>query len=241
MKIRVLSDLHFEFHRDGGAGFVRDLHAESDELLVLAGDIAVGNGLLPALQRFCAKWRHVLFVAGNHEYYRHRPDEVRQILHTACRISPNLHWLDNRAVTVGGQRFVGGTLWFGEEAGEQPARHFLSDFHAIEDFEPWVYGEHRRTVNLLLAEVRATDVVVTHHLPAHDCVADKWKSSPLNPFFVHDLRWLIEKRQPKLWIHGHTHEPVDVHIGNTRLVANPFGYLDHEVQPKFRPDWVVEV
>lgn len=35
---------------------------------------------------------------------------------------------------------------------------------------------------------------------------------------------LIEKYQPTLWIHGHTHEKADYMIGNTRIVSNPRGY-----------------
>ena len=70
MPIRLLSDLHLEFHRDGGRAFIAELTAAPDEILVLAGDIAVGEGLLRALPSFCRKWREVVYVAGNHEYYQ---------------------------------------------------------------------------------------------------------------------------------------------------------------------------
>lgn len=241
MQLRILSDLHFEFHRDRGAEFVRQLTADPREILVLAGDIAVGEGLVPALASFCAKWRHVVFVAGNHEFYHHSPEEVLKILQHCQQVHRNFHWLNNGKLTLDGQRFVGGTLWFGQEAGRQPARRYLSDFHAIEDFEPWVYREHETAVAFLYKELRDTDVVVTHHLPAQACVAPKWASSPLNPFFVHDLSGLIRARGPKLWIHGHTHEAVDVHIGETRVIANPFGYRGREEQPDFQPGLTVEI
>jgi Icc-related predicted phosphoesterase len=241
MILRILSDLHFEFHRDRGAEFVRTLVADPQEVLVLAGDIAVGEGLGPALAAFCAKWRHVVFVAGNHEFYHHRPQEVLAILQHCQKLHRNFHWLNNGQVTVEGQRFVGGTLWFGQTAGQQPTRHYLSDFHAIEDLEPWVYREHDQAVAFLYKELRDTDVVVTHHLPAQECVAPKWANSPLNPFFVHDLSGLIRARAPKLWIHGHTHEAVDLRIGETRILANPFGYRGQEEQPHFKPGLTVEI
>ena len=235
MNLRILSDLHFEFHRDGGAGFVRDLVVEPGEVLVLAGDIAVGAGLHAALGLFCAKFAHIVYVAGNHEYYRHQPAEVTAILGNITKKFTNFHWLNSSAVTVAGQRFVGTTLWFNEAAGEQPSRRYLNDFHAIEDFEPWVYREHAKAVAFLRAQVLPTDVVVTHHLPSQLCVHPKWQTSPLNPFFVHDLDWLIRDRQPKLWIHGHTHESVDVCLGGTRIVANPFGYKGVEEPEGFQP------
>ena len=31
-------------------------------------------------------------------------------------------------------------------------------------------------------------------------------------------------RQPKLWIHGHSHDRCDYSLGKTRVVANPMGY-----------------
>ena len=241
MKLRILSDLHFEFHKDAGKGMVRELVAEPGEVLVLAGDIAVGHALPAALGLFCAKFDHVVYVAGNHEYYRHDPIEVTEILQQCTQRFANFHWLDSSAVTIAGQRFVGATLWFSEHAGEHPARHFLSDFAAIEDFEPWVYRQHERAVAYLGSQVRPTDVVVTHHLPSQVCVHPKWETSPLNAFFVHDLEWLIRDRQPKLWIHGHTHEPVDVQLGATRIVANPFGYKGVEEPPGFSLDFAVVV
>ena len=241
MKLRILSDLHFEFHRDRGAEFVRSLTADPEEVLVLAGDIAVGEGLVPALASFCAKWRQVIFVAGNHEYYHHRPEDVRMILQHCQQLHRNLHWLNNGKLTIEGQRFIGGTLWFGEEAGQHPARYFLSDFGAIEDFEPWVYADHLQAVALLHKDIQESDVVVTHHLPAQECVAAKWASSPLNPFFVHDLSALIRARKPKLWIHGHTHEPVDLLLGETRVICNPFGYRGHEEQSDFQYNLTIDV
>ncbi len=241
MKLRILSDLHFEFHPDAGRGFVRSLQVEPDEVLVLAGDLATPELLPQSLDLLCQRFRHVVFVAGNHEYYGRSPDEVHEILRAAVGRNANLHWLESAAVMIEEQRFVGATLWFGEEAGEQPGRHFLNDFAVIDDFEPWVYSQHERAVAYLSRTIRATDVVITHHLPAQACVSPKWRSSPLNPFFVHDMEPLIRARQPKLWVHGHTHSAVDVKVGQTRVVANPLGYVGHEAQDGFIDRLVVEV
>ena len=70
----------FTFHRDRGAGFLKSLHAAPAEVLVLAGDIAIGTDLLHAIPRFRAWWRHVVFVPGNHEDSQHEPDDVHAIL-----------------------------------------------------------------------------------------------------------------------------------------------------------------
>ncbi len=241
MKLRILSDLHFEFHPDAGRGFVRGLDVDPNEILALAGDLATPKLLAGSLDLLCQRFRHVVFVAGNHEYYGRSPAEVHDILHAAVARNANLHWLEAAATTIDGQRFIGATLWFDEEAGRTPGRHFLNDFRVIDDFEPWVYEQNARAIAYLTQNLHASDVVVTHHLPAQACVAPKWQGSPLNPFFVYDLEPLIHARQPKLWVHGHTHTAGDVRVGQTRIVANPLGYVGHEAQDGFAERLVVEV
>lgn len=241
MNLRILSDLHFEFHADAGRGFVRTLEVADDEVLVLAGDIATAKLLPDSLDRLCQRFRHVVFVAGNHEYYGRSPAEVHDILAACVSRNVNLHWLESSSATIDGQRFLGATLWFDKQAGRQPGRHFMNDFAVIDDFEPWVYGQNARAEAFLTQRVRPGDVVVTHHLPAQACVAPKWRGSSLNPFFVHALEPLIAARQPKLWVHGHSHTAIDVRLGQTRLVANPLGYVGQEAQDGFAERLVVAV
>ena len=53
--------------------------------------------------------------------------------------------------------------------------------------------------------------------------------------YVHDLR-------PKLWIHGHTHDRCDYVIGDTRVIANPFGYpKELRSNEMFEPALQVEI
>jgi len=241
MRLRVLSDLHFEFHRDGGRGFVASLDVRRGDVAVLAGDVATCWGLDQALTALCDLFDHVVYVAGNHEYYGARPSDVDQVRERLAARLRQLHWLDCSAVTIEGQRFLGATLWFDEDAGARPERLYLNDFHAIEDFEPWVYRQHDRAVAFLRKEVSAGDVVVTHHLPSQGSVAAEYKTSPLNPFFVSDLEPLIAARQPRVWVHGHTHAPCDYRIGATLVVCNPFGYLGHEEAAGFDAGLVVEI
>lgn len=68
----------------------------------------------------------------------------------------------------------------------------------------------------------------------------KYKGSPLNRYFVGAAEQVFENR-PALWIHGHTHESMDYLHGTTRVLCNPFGYMDYEVNPHFNPALVVDV
>src|SRR4051794_31624253 len=101
-RLHFLSDLHLEF-----AAF--DMPEVDADVLVLAGDIAPRmKGLQAALQ-----WSErypVVYVPGNHEYYREAiPRQTHKLLDAAA--GSRVHILDNRAVVLAGVRFLGCTLW----------------------------------------------------------------------------------------------------------------------------------
>jgi predicted phosphodiesterase len=243
MRIQLLSDVHVEFLADAGVDFVRLLEPEGVDVLVLAGDIAVGPGIVSALGLFCERYDHstVVYVHGNHEYYG--ADRATVVGHTreAVRANRNLIWLDSDMAEIGGQRFIGGPLWFERRPEAARFKRAMADFVEIPGFESWVYDENFRMKALLEKELGEGDVVVTHHLPTYRSVAPRFSSSPLNAFFVSDLEELIEERRPRLWMHGHTHTSVDQHVGPTRLLCNPFGYVGWELNTAFSERMVVEV
>jgi Icc-related predicted phosphoesterase len=244
MRIRVLSDLHFEFHRDAGASFVESLDPTGVDVLVVAGDLAVDDGIGPALDLLCARFveRAVVYVHGNHELYGTGRDEVLAITREAARRNGNLRWLDGDTVELGGRRFLGAPMWFPKPDAEgERAKYGLNDFRRIRDFESWVYAENARAIALFEKEMREGDIVVTHHLPSRASVAPQWVGSSLNPFFVCDVEPLIRARKPALWIHGHTHHSVDVRVGATRIVCNPFGYVRIEQNAGFDEAMTIEL
>jgi Icc-related predicted phosphoesterase len=153
----------------------------------------------------------------------------------------NFHWLNDSAATVGGQRFVGGTLWFQDTADSVLYRHMLSDFAVIDGFLDWVFEANAATMRFLADVVSPSDIVVTHHLPCQLSVHDRYRGDKLNPFFVCDMTAMIEQCEPKLWIHGHTHSSCDYEVFNTRVVCNPMGYAGHELNPEYADDVVVEL
>jgi Icc-related predicted phosphoesterase len=235
MRVQLLSDVHVEFHADQGADFVRSLEPAGVDVLVLAGDIAVGPGIVGALGLFCERYRDatVLYVHGNHEFYGTDRESVVGFTRAAVAAHENLVWLDSETAEIGGQRFVGGPLWFERRLEAARFKRSMADFGQITRFESWVYDENRRMKQLLAAELREADVVVTHHLPTQRSVSPRFLSSPLNAFFVCDVEELIEERRPRLWMHGHTHVSVDTRIGPTRILCNPFGYAGWELNPGF--------
>lgn len=243
MQIQIISDIHCEFHQDLGAELIRKMPVLADTL-VLAGDLLPMTAFSSAamvFDRLCKKFRDVIYVPGNHEYYKTSPAKADAVIRKCSEKFSGLHVLNPGTVTIGGVRFVGAALWFPLSKGDERYYYAMSDFVVIKGFVPWVYKTHAEHLKYLSETVASGDVVVTHHLPHPACVPMRYRSSPLNRFFVaHDAAELVEKAGAKLWIHGHTHDLVDCVVGETRIVCNPHGY-PHERRPSLFPEKPVVV
>jgi hypothetical protein len=66
-------------------------------------------------------------------------------------------------------------------------KRFMHDFSLILDFEPWVYDQNTAFEKTLATHVEASDVVVTHHLPAFESVPPQFARSATNAYFVSDV------------------------------------------------------
>lgn len=247
MQIYVASDIHIEF-RD----FVPP--PVDADVIVLAGDIGRGTtGIEWAADHFPGM--PVIYVPGNHEYYEHDISIIDRLKAAAPTM---VHVLNNDAFEYEGVRFLGTTLWtdfnFDGEGeawfARQTARSLIDDFGSIKNghrlFTPEDSAHlHRTSVHWLITELEkeflGPTVVVTHHLPSSLSVAKRYSGNPLNPAFASRLEGIIEKYEPELWIHGHTHVPCDYELFATRVVCNPRGYPGERHQPAFRPDLAVTI
>jgi Icc-related predicted phosphoesterase len=245
MKLQIMSDLHFEMHADGGAELIRELDPTGVDVLVLAGDIAMARhyaDLESVFKPLARKYRHILYVPGNHEYYKSSPTEVGRNLAKLTKAVPQVVIPENDTIVIAGQRFIAGTMWFRPNPTTEPNKRLMHDFSLIQDFEPWVYEQNAAFEKVLTTHVEADDVVVTHHLPAFESVPARFARSAMNAFFVCDMASHVREHRPKLWIHGHSHDRCDYFLGKTRVVANPLGYPS-EVKSleAFEPSFHVDV
>src|SRR5438552_18379883 len=102
MRLHVLSDLHLEF------GDLELANVEADAV-VLAGDVHVGReGRKWIRRQFAGK--PVIYVLGNHEFYRQAIPELTEVLKRETDGS-DIYVLENSAVELGGLTFLGCTLW----------------------------------------------------------------------------------------------------------------------------------
>jgi Icc-related predicted phosphoesterase len=234
MKIALLSDLHLDFHLDGGEEFLSQLDFSDCDLTVIAGDLSEVNHWRwdQNVRELCAKSKQVLYVAGNHCYYGSTFARVDAALRTLELQIQNL-WVATKArvftkydIPYGLKdlSIIAGTLWF-ENHSDQDLYKGFSDFKYIPQLEPEVYKRNLEFQRLLAAEKDKPCIVVTHHLPSYQSVPLKYIGQSSNRFFVGaELAPDIENSKIKLWCHGHGHDAMNYKIGNTRIVSNPFGY-----------------
>ena len=247
MKIHVLSDLHIEF----GDFKVPDVGAD---LIVLAGDTHLGiAGLRWVLDQGIKV--PVVYVLGNHEFYRNKfPGLIDEMKKEAQ--GTNVCVLENDVFELRGYRVFGCTLWTDMALLGDPgvamavAGDRMNDYLQIRNSR--TYGRlrpidtvawHKRSVAKLRAFLQAGDpdrsIVVTHSCPAIKSIPERFWKSAIAPAFASDMDGVIQQYQPRLWIHGHTHDSFDYRIGKTRILCNPRGYVPKADNPEFDAELVI--
>jgi len=270
MKIALCSDLHLEFMD------IELYNTEGAEVLILSGDIMIaeslhqsepptvsspyepykqlGHNALMAIRyrdflaRVSKEFPHVVYVAGNHEFYHGKFVRGIQTLRDECAKFPNVYFLERDIKEINGVVFMGGTLWTNCNKGDPLTLHALKDL--MYDYKAIVNDQagftklrpahtatrHRETVDYLRSVlVDRKDkkcVVVGHHAPSNLSTHEKYKNEYLmNGGYHSELsEFILDHPQIVLWTHGHMHDPFDYMIGDTRIVCNPRGYGGHDEQ-----------
>lgn len=227
MKLRFVSDLHFEFMKDQGAAMSVELTRDRNfDVLVVAGDLASYKTLYPSLAMLAAAAgdKPVVYVLGNHEAYGATWGGALAEARRAQQDHPNLTVLERETAVIAGQRFVGCTLWFPHPPWAEREDQWIGDFHYIADIYDFIHTTAKESADFLAETIQPGDIVVTHHLPHPNSVHARYAGSQLNRFFLHNLSHLVQSKKARFWIHGHTHTSFDYKVGQTRVLCNPFGY-----------------
>ena len=246
MKIAYASDLHLDFHLDGGEEFIRTLDIPDCDLFVIAGDLSQADHWRwkQNVKEICNKTKQVLYVLGNHCYYSSTITEVDCLAHKLPEEVPNLivasraKVLTNKDIEcLGEMSLLAGTMWFQDFPDQDQYKQYLSDFTYISDIEPEIYRRNTRFDILLHGIKDEPSIVVSHHMPSYCSVNPKYRASAINRFFVGaEFFDAIKDSKIKCWIAGHGHDQVSYEIGNTKIVANPLGYPN-----EISVNWAVKV
>ena len=247
MKINYMSDLHMEWDKDHSLIVSNEMGAD---VLILGGDITIKNdvGWIERVSKF---YKHVIYIMGNHEYYRGKLPEVC-LLSKEHFNNTNVHVLEKDSVELEGKRFHGATLWTDGNNNEKTIRRIdgaLNDFRIIRtnsgvDRFTARYSTiiHKETIRWLEAVVKPGDIVVTHHAPSYKSLHPRYARDPeLNAAYMSNLEALVGIVQPQVWFHGHVHTSFDYFLGSTRVLCNPRGYYNYEENPAFNKNALYEV
>lgn len=263
MKLALGSDLHLEF---GTFDPVNDSNADA---LILSGDIMLSEHLhqfaidsndeyvksrakdeAKIYREFlaaCSKnFKHVLYVAGNHEFYHGKFVRGIETLRAECARFENVHFLEMDTVEIEGVLFVGGTLWTDMNKGDPLTLHacqdLMNDYRVIVNDErgftrlrpAQTMERHRKTLQYIKHIVQFNPdkkiVIVGHHAPSKVSTKPEYENDTLiNGAYSSDLsEFILDHPQIKVWTHGHTHHNFDYMIGSTRVICNPRGYVNYE-------------
>lgn len=241
MRIQIISDIHINHWRGSYKDFLDSIQTDAD-VLVIAGDAFDIRDEIETRERLvavCARYPHVVYVPGNHEYYTIKISEGNDRLHRLANIV-NLTVLDAGVeLVMGGKTFIGATMWQPAPDPDEYTQE-ITDHMIIPAFSreaPQQFEEFRAFLETTLGPQH---IVVTHHTPSYKSCALQFMGSPANRWFhTPEVEPLILERKPAMWIHGHTHAPFDYKLGKTRMICNPRGYPGEGVA--FNPKLVVEI
>jgi Icc-related predicted phosphoesterase len=262
MKVNVISDLHLEFD---------DLELPGGDVLILSGDVCEAknlkadkydpNGIMFDFERAnrrpdryirffkeeCAKYRHVIYVMGNHEHYGFRYDKTYSQL--LLNLPDNVRLLEKESTEIDGILFVGATLWTDCNKGDpitmMQLRSSMNDYRVVQNYykdkgqyfkliPEFTYNEHRQTLKYFESVLQQNPdrpvVVVTHHSPSKQSIKPKYQTDyHMNGGYSSDLeKFILDHPQIKVWTHGHTHDTFDYMVGQCRVICNPRGYVGYE-------------
>lgn len=268
MKIAVASDLHLEIAK------LNLQNTVGADVLVLAGDILVANDLhdhpkpevpySPALiktlgsrQRKAKEYRdfiegvssefkHVVVIAGNHEFYHGKWVQSVQTLRDEYGMYPNVHFLERDIYTLEDVTFVGGTLWTDMNNYDPLTLHAVSDM--MNDYRMIRHDglgytklrpahtvlRHRDTLSYfktVIDERKDSKVVVVSHMaPSYQSIHENYRNDKImnGAYYTELSEFILDRPQIKTWIHGHVHTDFDYQVGDCRVVCNPRGYVGFE-------------
>jgi predicted phosphodiesterase len=250
MKIAFADDLHLEF------GDLDLRNTEQADVLVLAGDICVARAFRPGTENhdrqnriykaffdtIAQEFPHIIYVLGNHEHYGNDWKYTERNMKDRLVGYKNIHLLEKEVVEIDGIPFLGTTLWTDLNKRDPNTMwkipNMMNDFRLIkQDGSPitpqaWC-DEHDLCINFLkdkVAEIEGNVVVVTHFTPSYMSCHPKYaESGAMNAGYHTELHdFIYDNPKIKVWAHGHTHDPFDYMINQTRVICNPRGYFGQE-------------
>ena len=244
MKFIVFSDTH------DSVDFINNITGDKDAILLIPGDIGEVrrfNKYRNMIEVLSSKFKEVLLVPGNHEYYGSNITKTHRKLKELDDSIQNFHFLQNDFRMFDDVLILGGTLWTDYDGGNPltklQASLGMNDYKCIRHGSPTEYWHHRITpeeIEFFHYETKTflqktvdkqreichnvKTVVMTHHAPSFNSVDPTYINDHLNGCYCSNMDYFVDSVGAKVWVHGHIHSSHDYMLGDTRIICNPRGY-----------------
>ena len=268
-KIYYCSDLHIDYNIKYSY-FQKDIDPGS--YLVLAGDICgyhFPDIFISFFQAIQSKFKHIIYITGNHEYYKELLDDqpIRDLFKQIA--APNIHFLQNEFIEFPDDKliFYGSTFWTagtGDMYQDKSVEYSLNDYNQIYVIHSKMKFKITRHELINLHEAMKKQlytffdhlqedkdkydgyrkIIVTHHLPIYELIDPKYQYYDGNSGFASKLLPELLEKDFDYWICGHTHSSnkKNFTLANGKVaqfLINPKGY-DLE-NPKFQEYEFLEI
>ena len=269
MKIRILNDIHLEWYN------YTLTNPTNADVLVLSGDIMLAHpfhdypyGSIPVwddeneygptqtlairfrrfLETASRLFKHVVYVAGNHEFYHGKFHGGIDDLKNECNHYSNIHYLENEYVMIDGYKFIGCTLWTDlnnyHPLTEYIVKDCMADYKVIKNDHAGYRKllpkdtvlRHEKSVDFIKKELAYSTkdkvIICTHHAPSFQSIDEKHiYEKEMNGAYCSKLEDIIlDNTNILLWTHGHIHAHKNYMIGETNIICNPRGYMSDNKQ-----------
>ena len=212
------------------------------DILVLAGDL--GDPQSDVYHLFLAylaqlqknnKFKIILFILGNHEYYYSNLIDGYQYLANLC-LQYDIIILDNKTYKYGNYLFLGTTFWSYLPAYlATQIKKSINDYKKIENISPEIITTiHNNNVRWLSSQLDRSEhthmikIVITHHAPLkYRTYHPKYENKITNFAYASNYPQLVNKCH--IWIFGHTHYTTAFYYADTLLLSNPRGYKSEKL------------
>ena len=234
VNFQIVSDIHIEYKSDEVPDPLTLITPTAD-VLILAGDIGSFYKLEQLnyfLQKLCPYFKVVIYVPGNHEYYKqkgYQPEKMNVLLKRFINIKKsinNLYVLNRTAALIDNVCIVGCTLW------SKPTVHIPNFIVRIQGMNTNLYTqkfnsdlEYIKRMTDYCAKKQLKLLVVTHHCPTYSVITStKKKKDKYISLYASHLDYLLTRDKVHTWVCGHIHSNFDlITEGGTHLIGNQKG------------------
>lgn len=243
MEFQYASDLHIDHFPTTN---YTTLLTPVAPVLLLAGDIcSAWKPRYASFLRWCSqRWRLVLVIAGNHEYFC-EPDAPRTIDDTDAEIRRittmlgNVVFLQNGdSVAVGGVRIVGATLWSAVDPAIHEAVLTKGDYTQTYTATPYgirsttpmdicaLHALHKASLHSTLATYpHDRMILMTHHMPSYSLQEEVYRGKPYSSCYASADDDLFYHANLSAVVCGHSHRALRARVPTGALVVmNARGY-----------------